>query len=62
MGKKSEALGDVRRLEGLCLAAGLITDGDVRTNAEMREKAWRDYLECRRMYLRHLLAGRRGRR
>ena len=44
MGKKSEALGDVRELERSCLAAGLITDGDIRTNAEMRERAWRDYL------------------
>lgn len=61
MGKKSEAL-EVRELERLCLAAGLITDGDIRTNAEMRERAWRDYLYCRRLYLRHMLSEmRRGR-
>lgn len=58
MGKKSKAL-EVRELERLCLAAGLITDGDIRTNAEMREKAWRDYLYCRRLYLRHMLSERR---
>lgn len=58
MGKKSEAL-EVRELERSCLAAGLITDGDIRTNAEMREKAWRDYLYCRRLYLRHMLSERR---
>ena len=59
MGKRNEALGGVRGLERLCLAAGLITEGDVRTNAEMREKAWSDYLYCRRIYLRHMLAERR---
>ncbi len=56
---RGRGFGEVRDLEADCVAAGILRSGDIRTAAEMRKAAWDNYLECRRTYLRHMLAERR---